>query len=68
MGKETVLFQSEEMMNIQDVSDFLHKRADKLAHRQIIFCQGIQELEVSMPDRVIFELKTEEESKKEKVQ
>lgn len=68
MGKETVLFQSEEWMDIQSVSDFLHELTDKLAQGQVILRQGTQEIEVLLPGSVVLEVKVEEELKKGKTQ
>lgn len=68
MGNESVLFQSEERMDIKSVSDLLHQLADRLAQDQIILRQGMQEIKVSVPDRVVLELKVEEELKKANTQ
>ena len=64
MGKEIVLFKSEERMDLQSVSAFLHQLADKLAQNQVIFRRGVEEVQVSIPENVVLELKVEEEIKK----
>lgn len=64
MGKEIVLFKSEERMDLQSVSAFLHQLADKLAENQVIFRRGGEEIQVTIPDNVVLELKVEEEIKK----
>ena len=40
MAKEIVLFKSEERMDLQSVSAFLHQLADRLAHNQVILRLG----------------------------
>lgn len=66
MGKELVLFKSEERKDLQSVADFLHQLADKLATREVVLRQGDEELKVILPPSVVLELKVEEESKKNK--
>ncbi len=67
MGKEIVLFKSEERKDLASVVAFLHQLADKLASNQVILQQGSAEIVVDIPDNVILELKVEEEDKKGKV-
>ena len=68
MGKEIVLFKSEERKSIQSVAEFLHQLADKLAENKVILRRGTEEIQVNIPDNVILELKVEEEIKKNKTQ
>jgi amphi-Trp domain-containing protein len=68
MGKEIVLFKSEERMDLQSVSAFLHQLADKLAQNQVILRQGEEEIIVAIPDNVVLELKVETEVKKGKTE
>ena len=68
MGKEIVLFKSEERMDLQSVSAFLHQLADRLAENQLILRQGAEEVRLTIPDNVVIELKVEEEIKKSKTQ
>ena len=68
MGKEIVLFKSEERKSIQSVAEFLHQFADKLAENKVILRRGTEEIQVNIPDSVILELKVEEEIKKGKTQ
>ena len=68
MGKEIVLFKSEERMDLQSVSALLHQLADRLAENQMILRRGVEEVRLTIPDNVIFELKVEEEIKKSKTQ
>lgn len=63
MGKETVLFSSEERTDTQQAAAFLRQLADKIAARQVILRQGENELVLTLPDHLILELKVEEELK-----
>jgi len=63
MGKETVLFSSEERTDSQRAAEFLRQLADKIAARQVILRQGDNELVLALPDHLILELKVEEEMK-----
>jgi amphi-Trp domain-containing protein len=67
MGKEIVLFKSEERKDLSSVVTFLHQLADKLAKNQVILRQGAEEIVVNIPNNVVLELKVEEEDKKGKV-
>jgi len=67
MGKEIVLFKSEERKDLGSVVTFLHQLADKLAENQVILRQGSEEIVIDVPDNVILELKVEEEDKKGKI-
>ena len=67
MGKEIVLFKSEERKDLASVVAFLHQLADKLAENQVILRQGSTEIVVNIPDNVVLELKVEEEDKKGKM-
>ena len=66
MGKETILFSSEEKKDLQVVAAFLHQLADKLADNKVILRQGIEEIQVEIPNNVVLEIKVEEELKKNK--
>ena len=68
MAKEIILFKSEEPANLTDVATFLHQLADKLAQGQVILRQGNDELTLDIPNKVVLELKAEEEAKKNKTQ
>ena len=67
MGKEIVIFKSEERKDLASVVAFLHQLADKLAKNQVVLRQGSAEIVVDIPDNVILELKVEEEDKKGKL-
>jgi amphi-Trp domain-containing protein len=59
-----VLFKSEEMKDLRSVSGFLHQLADKLAKNQVVLRQGREEIQVTIPDYVVLEVKAEQEIKK----
>ena len=67
MGKEIVLFKSEERKDLTSVVAFLHQLADKLAGNQVVLRQGTEEIVIDVPNNVVLELKVEEEDKKGKV-
>lgn len=64
MGKEVVLFESEEKRSVQDVAGFLRELADKVAEQQIILQQGENEITLNLPAQITLEVKAEEEKKK----
>jgi amphi-Trp domain-containing protein len=68
MGKEVVLFSSEEPRSRGDVATFLRQLADKLDQGQVILRQGKEEVSLNIPNNVVLELKAEEEYKKRKTQ
>ena len=67
MGKETVLFSSEEKRDRNSVADFLHQLADKVASGEVILRQGGEELALALPQNLVLEIKAEEETKKSKI-
>jgi amphi-Trp domain-containing protein len=67
MGKEIVLFKSEERKDLASVVAFLHQLADKLAGNQVVLRQGTEEIVIDIPNNVVLELKVEEEDKKGKL-
>lgn len=67
MGRETVLFKSEERKDLDSVVDFLHQLADTLAENQVKLRRGTEELTVHVPKNVVFEIKVEEENKQGKM-
>lgn len=66
MGKETVLFKSEEKMTRQDALQLLRTIADKLEKGKLTLIQGNKEVELKIPNRVEVELKAEKEIGKKK--
>ena len=64
MGKEVVLFKSEEKTDRQSVVAFLQQLADKLATGEVTLIQGAETLTVSVPNNVTLEIKVEDETNK----
>ena len=67
MGKEIVLFKSEERKDLASTVAFIRQLADKLATNQVVLRQGSEEIVIDIPDNVVLELKVEEEDKKGKI-
>jgi len=67
MGREIVLFKSEEKKDLPSVATFLRQLADKLDGNQVVLRQGTEEIVLDIPNNVILELKAEEENKKGKM-
>jgi amphi-Trp domain-containing protein len=68
MGREKVLFSSEERSSAQDVASFLRQLADKIEQNEIILKQGSEEVRLAIPNNLILELKAEEEVKGDRTQ
>jgi amphi-Trp domain-containing protein len=68
MGKEVVLFASEEPQSLKNVAAFLRDLADRLETNEVVLRRGGEELAVQIPDNVVLELKVEEEEKKQRTQ
>ena len=66
MGKEVVLFKSEEKRSRSDVGAFLHELADKFTAGQVVLRQGSDEITLVMPTNLILEIQVEDEDKKRK--
>jgi amphi-Trp domain-containing protein len=64
MGREKKLFTSEERMNLEGASAFLHQLADKVAEGQIFLRQGQQEIILQLPQYLVLEVQVEEEEKR----
>jgi amphi-Trp domain-containing protein len=63
MGKEVVLFKSEERKSRSDLSEFLHQLADKISRDEVILRQGNQEIALQIPQNLVLEIKVEDENK-----
>ena len=64
MGKEVILFKSEEKRSTADVAAFLRQLADKVEGGQVILRQGEDDLTLTLPPIVTLEVKAEEETTK----
>ncbi|NNE67893.1 MAG: amphi-Trp domain-containing protein [Pyrinomonadaceae bacterium] len=63
MGRETRLFKSEERKNRADVSNFLHRLADKISDGTVILSQGAEEFTMQLPQNLVLEVQIEDEEK-----
>jgi amphi-Trp domain-containing protein len=64
MGKETVLFKSEEIRTSRDITTRLHQIADKIDNGTLDLKKGDEEITIQFPENMILELKIEEEQGK----
>ncbi len=67
MGKERVLFKTEEPKSARDTAAFLRLLADKLEAGTISLKGGGQEVTLDIPANITLEIKVEEETKKAKI-
>ena len=69
MGKEKVLFESEERREASEVAEFLRQLADRVEQQQVVLRKGDEEVVLQLPPVFTLEVKAEEEtSKKGKVE
>jgi len=64
MGREIVLFSSEERQTRPQVVTFLRDLADRIEEGEVILKQGGESLTVTLPQNLVLELKVESEDKK----
>lgn len=64
MGRETILFKSEEKKSLDEVAALLRQIADKVETGSLTLQQGNDTLILDFPQNVTFEIKAEEESGK----
>ncbi len=64
MARTTLLFESEERRDRQDVAAFLHALADKLAEGQIVLQRGGEQTHLTVPATVTLEIKAEESARR----
>ncbi len=67
MGKETVLFKSEEKKNSSDIAQTLRLIADKIDSGTMTLKQGKTDIQVDFPGTMKLELKVEEEQGKKRL-
>jgi amphi-Trp domain-containing protein len=63
MGRETRLFKSQDRKSRADVSNFLHKLADKISNGKVVLSQGADDITLQLPDNLILEVQVEDEEK-----
>jgi len=64
MGRETILFKSEEKKTSGDIANTLRQIADKIDDGSMILKQGSEEITLEFPNNMVLELKIEEEQGK----
>jgi amphi-Trp domain-containing protein len=62
--RKRILVRSKERQDTQSVASFLHELADRLAQHELILRQGDEEVQLSVPDRVVVRLRVQEKHKK----
>lgn len=62
MGKEVVLFKSEEKRSTAETAVFLRQLADRVEKQEVILRKGAEELALSLPGTITLEVKAEEET------
>ena len=61
MGRETVLFKTEEKMSRNDAAELLRQIADKIDNGKVVLQQGNKNVKLKIPGRVEVEIKAEKE-------
>ena len=61
MGRETVLFKTEEKMTRKEAAELLRAVAKKIETGKVILQQGTKEVTIKIPERVELEVKAEKE-------
>ncbi|WP_446010270.1 amphi-Trp domain-containing protein [Candidatus Electrothrix sp.] len=61
MGRETVLFKTEEKMSRNEVAELLRTLAGKIEKGKVVLQQGTKDVKLKIPDRVELEVKAEKE-------
>ncbi len=61
MGRETILFKTEEKMSRSAAADLLRQVADKLDNGKVILQQGKKKVGLKIPGQVEVEIKAEKE-------
>ena len=61
MGKETILFKSEEKMSRSSLADLLRQFAKKIDEGKVVLQQGKKEVTLKIPAKVELEVKAEKE-------
>lgn len=64
MGRETILFKSEEKKTSNDIANVLRHIADKIESGTMTLKQGQDEISIAFPESMVLELKVEEEKGK----
>ncbi len=63
MKKVNRLFKSEEKMSREELANFLHLFADKIAEGSVQLIKGDQEVSLDLPGKLIFEVEAQSKEK-----
>ena len=66
MGRETILFKSEEKKDVHSAAQFLRELADKIEQQKVVLKQGNKTVKLKIPKTVELEIKAEREDGKRK--
>lgn len=66
MGKEQVLFKSEEKMSSKNAAEILRAIADKIEKGKVVLVQGKNQTILKVPQKVEVEIKAEKETGRKK--
>ncbi len=66
MGRETVLFKTEEKMGRKEAVELLRRLADKIDSGKVVLQQGNKRVKLKIPARVELEIKAEKDVGKRK--
>jgi amphi-Trp domain-containing protein len=61
MGRETILFKSEEKVSRSQAADLLRRLADKVEKGRVSLSQGKEKVDLKLPGNVEVEVKAEKE-------
>lgn len=64
MGRETVLFKSEEKKTRSEIAEILRLLADKVEQGHMILSNEAGNVDLAFPENMILEIKAEEETKR----
>jgi amphi-Trp domain-containing protein len=64
MGREVVLFKTEERMDRQHIAAFLHQLADKVADGTVTLRSGAESITLTLPHMLTLEVKVEDENRR----
>ena len=67
MGREIVLFKTEEKKDASDIAAFLRQLADRIQEGLVMLRSGEQEIELPLPSSIGLEVKVEEEEKRGRI-
>ncbi len=66
MGKEQILFKSEEKMTSKEAAELLHTIANKVERGKVVLVQGKNETRLKVPHQVEVQIKAEKETGRRK--